>query len=182
MLRLKNVLAKLLPLVLLFRVLLITGCSSSKNNSFGYQMIQESEPFLSYKAYIQQDIYLNQPNNSQTVLVPRVIKILSDMGFPVDSCVTSERQTFVKTAFVFNPEQFPTPKHHFLKISLLVEIPVSVAHPVNIKYAICTTCARCEQWYCDELPSWANQKKYQVVSRVQQLIFDFKKRLSEQSD
>lgn len=180
--KLKNVLAKLLPLILPIWVLLIIDCSSSKNTSFGYQMIQESEPFLSYNSYIQQDIFLNQKKENQAELVMHVIKILSDMDFPVDSCISSEKLTFVKTAFVFKPEQFPTPKHHFLKISLLVEIPVQESQPVNIKYAICTTCARCEQWYCDDLPTWAKQNKYQVVSRVQRMIFDFKKRLSGQSD
>ncbi len=144
-------------------------------------MIEDSEPFLSYESYIQQDILLNINQQPRENVVPKVIEVLSGMGFPVDSCVTSATLTFIKTAFVLNPARFPAPKHHFIKVSLLVEVPVHASQPINIKYAVCTTCARCEQWYCDNLPVWAKQPEYRVLSRIQQLIFDFKKRLAQPS-
>ena len=146
------------------------------------QINKSNEPFQTSLNYTQEDIFINKTMTDHQVFVNNVIEVLNEMKFPVDSCVTTNRFTFIKTAFVFKKKQFPTPKHHFLKISLLVEIPADNSNTVNIKHAVCTTCARCEEWYCDQLPGWAYQDEFLVVPRIQQLIFDFKKRLSERQN
>lgn len=165
---------------LLFLLMLITiQCASVKHTLFGPRLNKNNEPFRSYQSYTQEDIYVFEKQNDHEKLLRNIIAVLNEMSFPVDSCVTTTNKTFIKTAFVFKKKQFPTPKHQYLKISLLLEVPEDESQVINIKHAICTTCARCEEWYCDQLPAWAYQEEYNVIPRVQQLIFDFKKRLSQ---
>ena len=156
-------------------------CFSLKNGLLRKDSIKNRDPFVSYNSYTQEDIYVAENSQQHDELVRQVINTLSEMKFPVDSCVSSGNFTFVKTAFVIKKKYFSTPKYHYLKISLLIEVPNESKQPLNIKHVICTTCARCEEWECGQLPNWATQEKYQVTSRVQQVIFEFKERLAKYS-
>ena len=154
----------------------ITACSFKPPLIFQNQAPEE-EPFLEYDAYTQQDILYSETTSSSDEQVKQVIAALNALNFPVDSCVSSENYVFVRTPFVFQKEYFRTPKHQYLKISLLIEVPRKPGLALQIKYAVCTTCARCEKWYCDELPAWANLENYRISEQVQRLIFDFKQKL-----
>ncbi len=138
---------------------------------------KENKPFIINENYIQEDTILPDRKTDRDSYVQRIIQALNEMKFPVDSCVINETSTFIKTPFVFKNDYFITPKHQFLKLSLLIEVPNDKSKTMNLKYALCTTCARCKKWYCDELLAWAYQDKYNVIPRVQQLIFDFKQKL-----
>ena len=175
--RLREIILLAILLILITTVFL--SCSTVKSIFTNTEFNKSNKPFQTTRNYTQEDIFINKQISNHEDFVSRIIEILNKMDFPVDSCVTVDQVTFLKTAFVFKKKQFPTPKHHYLKISLLVEIPKDKSKTINIKHAVCTTCARCEEWYCNQLPVWALQEEYSVALRIQQLIFDFKNKLSE---
>ncbi len=160
----------------LLTLIVIANCSFRPPLIFQNQTPEE-EPFLEYDAYTQQDILYSETTSSSDEQVKQVIAALNALDFSVDSCVSSENYVFVRTPFTFQKDYFRTPKHHYLKISLLIEVPRKSGLALQIKYAVCTTCARCEQWYCDELPAWADLEKYRISEQIQRLIFDFKQKL-----
>jgi len=163
-------------IISLFALILIASCSHKPPLLFQNQTPKE-EPFLDYDAYTQQDILFAEKENSSDEQVKQVISALNAMDFSVDSCVASENYVFVRTPFTFKNDYFRTPKHQYLKISLLVEVPRKSGLALQIKYAVCTTCARCEEWYCDQLPAWAESEKYRISEQIQRLIFHFKEKL-----
>ena len=160
----------------LLTLIFIANCSLRPPLIFQNQTLEE-EPFLEYDAYTQQDILYSETTSSSDEHVKQVIAALNALDFSVDSCVSSENYVFVRTPFTFKKDYFRTPKHYYLKISLLIEVPRKSGLALQIKYAVCTTCARCEQWYCDELPAWADLEKYRISEQIQRLIFDFKQKL-----
>jgi len=164
-------------LLSLTTLLTLLHCFPFRKGSVEQDIEKANDPFVTYDSYIQEDLLLSEMNSDHDRFVRQVISTLNNMCFPVDSCLSLGSYTFIKTAFVLNPKRFRTPKHHFLKISLLVEVPRQKDRPIEIKYAVCTTCARCERWYCDQLPAWAMEKKYQIIPKIQELIFEFKKKL-----
>lgn len=170
-------LKKSIRFLLLAALFFALSCSQKPHLTFQNELPAE-EPFIDYDSYLQQDlIYAGERNyDAQT---QQVILALNDLGFSVDSVVTSENYVFIKTPFTFKNDYFKTPKHQFLKISLLIEVPRKPGMALQIKYAICTTCARCEEWYCDKLPPWAEMEEYRVSENVQKLIFDFKEKLKK---
>ena len=159
-------------------LILIVNCTPKPRLSFQNQL-PAKEPFIDYDRYIQQDLLYAGVKNDYEALTRDVISALNEMGFSVDSVIASENYVFVRTPFTFKPDYFNTPKHQFLKISLMVEIPRHQGMALQIKYAVCTTCARCEEWYCDDLPLWTQLPEYRVAERIQKLIFDFKEKLKK---
>ena len=162
-------------------LILNVGCSQKPQLSFQNEF-PEQEPFLDYDRYVQQDLLYAGNKNSYDEQTKQVISALNEMGFSVDSIVASENYIFIRTPFTFKSDYFRTPKHQYLKVSLLVEVPKRPGMALQIKYAICTTCARCEEWYCDELPPWAELEKYRTSECIQRLIFDFRKKLKSIKD